>query len=282
MQAGFLYIPPIIKFLRSVLVKSGIKIYENSEVADIKKNTLAYSCLVNGKFITSPKVVITVGAWSCQFLRKINKSLFNFIPIVPIQQTLDYFAIPDNLRAKFSSPNMPVFAYLDVGIYGHPLYKKTPGLKVAYFDPHGAKLVKSQFNPARQELINNNRDFIRRCLPDIKEIKVVETEQNYYDMTPDNNFVIGEVPGNSNMYLAGGFCGTGFKFAPIVGRNLAELIYRKKTEFDIRRFSPFRFSRLTDLSFIKTLPMYTNYLFPRNWKYLTVGIKTLLNLNQLP
>jgi len=177
---------------------------------------------------------------------------------------------------------MPVFAYLDVGIYGHPLYKKSPGLKVAYFDPMGAKLTKSVFNPEVQNKINNNFDFIRQCFPVIKNIKIVKQEFNYYDMTPDNNFIIDLLPGFKNIFIAGGFCGTGFKFAPIIGKIMAEKILRKSSIYDISRFSAKRFGRFDNLTFLKTIPMYLNFFRPRNWKYLKKGIEAIFLIKKMP
>jgi glycine/D-amino acid oxidase-like deaminating enzyme len=39
-----------------------------------------------------------------------------------------------------------------------------------------------------------------------------------------------------------GWCGTGYKFAPWVGRVLAQLALQRGTVYDIRRFTPARFA----------------------------------------
>ncbi len=282
-DAGFLYIPEILKALKSELNKRGIKIYENSEVSRIARSGELLEITVNGnKKISTKNVSLSVGVWSLSLLDKIQGTKWLKLPIIPIEQQLDYFKVPKNKRRLFSAKKMPVFAYLDVGVYGHPLYKDSPGLKVAYFDPMGAKLTKQVFDPQKQNQINNNVDFIKRCFPGVKEIKIIDQEFNYYDMTPDNNFIIDELPGTKNIYIAAGFCGTGFKFAPIVGRVLAEKIFRKRTIFDFSRFSAKRFGRLNNLSFLKSFRMYTNFLYPRNWKYLRKGIEALLLIKKLP
>lgn len=279
-EAGFLYIPTIIKILKEELKKRGVKIYENSEVIRVKKNcndiTTVY--IKEKEEIKTTNVVVAVGAWSIEMLNKIDGAFWIKLPIIPIEQKLEYFKIPNYLREKFSSNEMPVFAYLDVGIYGHPVYGKSPGLKVAYFDPVGAKLIKSVFDPQTQKLINNNRDFIKICLPDIKKIEKIEEENNYYDMTPDNDFIVDELPGLKNIFLAGGFCGTGFKFAPLIGKALAEKVFRKNaTIYDFSRFSAKRFGKVSDLTILKTIPMYKNFLYPRNWKYIKKGLEAFIS-----
>ncbi|OGK52775.1 hypothetical protein A2966_04680 [Candidatus Roizmanbacteria bacterium RIFCSPLOWO2_01_FULL_41_22] len=101
-------------------------------------------------------------------------------------------------------------------------------------------------------------------------------------MTPDNDFIVDELPGLKNIYLAGGFCGTGFKFAPIIGRILAELVFRKQTIYDIQRFRASRFGKITDFTILKSVPMYKNFIFPRNWKYLKMGVDALMLHKKLP
>src|SRR3989338_7429122 len=282
-DAGFLYIPTIMSILKKQLRKRGVKIYENSEVVGIKEidgNVVIKTN--NGKIYKTKNVSLSVGVWAIEILSKIDKVNWLKLPIIPIEQQLDYFFIPKNKRELFSYKKMPVFAYLDVGIYGLPLYKKSPGLKVAYFDPMGAKLTKSVFNPEVQNKINNNFDFIRQCFPVIKNIKIVKQEFNYYDMTPDNNFIIDLLPGFKNIFIAGGFCGTGFKFAPIIGKIMAEKILRKSSIYDISRFLAKRFGRFDNLTFLKTIPMYLNFFRPRNWKYLKKGIEAIFLIKKMP
>ncbi len=282
-DAGFLYIPEILSALKNILRKKGVTIIENCSVTKVTKidDTINIICANSRKFSTK-KVVVAVGAWSLEMLGFIDGAKLLKLPIVPIQQILDYFAVPKKYTKLFSAQNMPVFAYLDVGIYGHPLYGKTPGLKVAYFDPLGAKLAKSVFDPQPQNKIRNNLDFIKNCFPLISPIERIEQEINYYDMTPDNNFIIDELPRVKNIYLAGGFCGTGFKFAPIVGKILAEMVFRQGTVYDIKPFSAKRFGSFANLSVIKSLPMYKNFIYPRNWGYLKQGIDALLLKTKLP
>lgn len=281
-DAGFLYIPDIIEGLTDLLNKKGVRVIGNFAVSKITRNNRSFEVKnLNGDIINCAKLIMTAGAWSLDLLDKFNETRFLKLPIIPIPQKLEYFKVPNNKTEIFNADKMPVFAYLDVGIYGHPLYKKTPGLKIAYFDPLGAKLVKSVFNPAKQLKIKNNRDFISECLPLLKNTQIVETEDNYYDMTPDNNFIIDKLPGIENAYIAAGFCGTGYKFAPVVGKIMAELAFRSGTVYDIKRFSAKRFGKFTNGSIIKSLPLYKNFIYPRNWKYLKSGFNALMLKNAM-
>lgn len=63
-----------------------------------------------------------------------------------------------------------------------------------------------------------------------------------YTLTPDRHFVIDVHPGFPNVAAAAGFSGHGFKFAPVVGEILADLVETGRTEHDIGLFRAGRFS----------------------------------------
>jgi glycine/D-amino acid oxidase-like deaminating enzyme len=63
-----------------------------------------------------------------------------------------------------------------------------------------------------------------------------------YDLVADDEFILGPVPGADEVFAGVGWRGTGYKFAPWVGRMLAELALQRGTEYDIRRFAPARFA----------------------------------------
>lgn len=67
------------------------------------------------------------------------------------------------------------------------------------------------------------------------------TAECWYTLTPDANFVIGSHPASDRVLLACGFSGHGFKFTPVVGEVLADLVVDGATRFDLSLFDPLRF-----------------------------------------
>jgi sarcosine oxidase len=64
----------------------------------------------------------------------------------------------------------------------------------------------------------------------------------HYDLTPDRDFALGAVPGTEDRVLiAAGFSGHGFKFVPVIGEVLADLVETGATRFDLDFLSPRRF-----------------------------------------
>jgi sarcosine oxidase len=50
-----------------------------------------------------------------------------------------------------------------------------------------------------------------------------------YTMSPDEHFVVDHLPGHSNVVIACGFSGHGFKFTPVVGEVLSDLACTGRT-----------------------------------------------------
>jgi sarcosine oxidase subunit beta len=66
-----------------------------------------------------------------------------------------------------------------------------------------------------------------------------------YAITPDENPIIGPLPGVEGFLCAIGFSGHGFQQAPTVGRILSELIVDGQTDFDLSPYAHDRFDRVT-------------------------------------
>jgi len=58
-----------------------------------------------------------------------------------------------------------------------------------------------------------------------------------YTLTPDRHFIIDIHPDYPNVVLAAGFSGHGFKFGPLIGELLADLLLNNEPEFPLDRFS---------------------------------------------
>ena len=67
----------------------------------------------------------------------------------------------------------------------------------------------------------------------------------FYMMTPDHHFFLGRLPGVQHVYGAA-LAGHGFKFAPVLGELLADLLTDMPSEFDCALFSPDRFASYQD------------------------------------
>jgi sarcosine oxidase len=82
---------------------------------------------------------------------------------------------------------------------------------------------------------------VRRCLT-VDPGPVVRAEPCMFENTPDNHFVVGVHPGHRQVTVAAGFSGHGFKFVPVIGEILADLVCHGKTAHPLALFDPGRFA----------------------------------------
>jgi sarcosine oxidase len=137
----------------------------------------------------------------------------------------------------FTSAAMPVIAYLDAGIYCHPIVDGlVDAVKIGYYNPPDV--------PRDRTPIDSVASFVEQCMPGLRDAEVRDVEDVDgcdYDLVADDEFVLGPIPGVEHAFVGVGWRGTGYKFAPWVGRVLAEHAVQGGTVYDIARFDPARF-----------------------------------------
>jgi glycine/D-amino acid oxidase-like deaminating enzyme len=88
--------------------------------------------------------------------------------------------------------------------------------------------------------LNLVKDTLTPDLVDVAAASGVDT--CWYDLVADDEYILGAVPGVPDVYTGVGWRGTGYKFAPWVGKVLAQLSVQRGTVYDIGRFTPARFA----------------------------------------
>lgn len=236
-EAGLLYCPPVTQALLAALKERHVRIFEQVDVTRIdERDGRLHITASNGEFATE-KLVVTAGLGTNEVLERIAGCSVRF-PLIPDRPSqCKYFIPPAEKREMFTVDVLPVFAYLDVGIYGHPIYEgKTPGVKIGFYNPPDVQRVNTS--------INDVHSFVNECMPalrDAQAVDVTDADQCFYDLVADDNFILGSVPGCAGIYAGVGWRGTGYKYAPWVGRALMQLALQGATVYDISRFSPERF-----------------------------------------
>jgi len=173
------------------------------------------------------KLVVTIGPWSNSLLRN------RLAAIRPTRQQLIYFK-PRNGLDQFRPESCPVFftdRHYGLPAAGIDAVKVSPKELSESVDPESAKRT------VDEQQIVDCREACRRFVPDIADGEVVQTKVCIYDMTENSDFVIDKDPESTDVVYGYGFSGHGFKFAPLIGRLLAELIQEEKPDFNLERFS---------------------------------------------
>jgi glycine/D-amino acid oxidase-like deaminating enzyme len=236
-DAGLLHVPPITGALLARLRAEEVAIEEKAVVNRIsrRRGLIAIDTAAGERM--AERLVLTAGLGSNALLARIEGCDLR-VPLRPDRPSESKYLIPPPAkRAMFIPSRLPVFAYLDVGIYGHPMLEgKTPGVKIGYYNPPD---VRRQVTS-----ITSVESFVAECIPELMDARVVDVEgadQCSYDLVADDNFVLGPIPGLPGGAIGTGWRGTGYKFAPVIGRTLMELALESRTVEDISRFAPERF-----------------------------------------
>jgi sarcosine oxidase len=90
------------------------------------------------------------------------------------------------------------------------------------------------------EEITKIRTIISQFFPGLRQ-RAITSEVCMYTMTPDGHFYLGERPGSDHVFGVA-LAGHGFKFAPVLGEILADLMTDVAPAVDINIFSPNRFN----------------------------------------
>ena len=241
-EAGFLYVPAITQALLAFLKERQVNIVEEVDVMRIEQRDSRLHVITHAGEFSSEKLVITAGLGTNDVLERVTGCAVRFPLMVDRPSQCKYFIPPAERRAMFTSDALPVFAYLDVGIYGHPIYEgKTRGVKIGFYNPPDVKVDVKGVNTC----IHDVYSFVDECMPalrDAESIDVTDVDQCSYDLVADDNFILGNLPGFSNICVGVGWRGTGYKYAPWVGRTLMQLALQQGTVYDISRFAPQRFA----------------------------------------
>ncbi len=237
--AGMTALPAIRATLLAHARAQNIEILENTEVTNITEGENGVHVETPGQTFTARKLALTPGRWINELLPALTGIGAYRLPLTMVKPDWAYFVAPVGREHMYDSDHLPVFAYLDVGAYGHPVYVGyTPGVKVGFYHP-------ADFDPVTSK-IQRPEDFIKACLPGFKKVQRIEKrdlEGCSYDMVQDDQFILGPLPGYRHIVLGSGWRGTGFKFAPLAGKIIAQLALQGGTIYDIRPFDPARFVR---------------------------------------
>jgi sarcosine oxidase len=190
------------------------------------------------------QLVVTADAWTNDVLAGLGHQ----VPLTVTQEQVTYFrpASPQS----FAPDRFPVWIWMDdPSFYGFPTYGE--GTVKAAQDCGGPPVTPQTRSfdpdPGRQRLL---AEFMARTFPGSGPVERSLT--CLYTLTPDRDFALGPVPGHPSV-LVGLGAAHGFKFAPTLGRLLADLAQTGKagTPVDVSAFALDR-PALTDPSFRPT------------------------------
>lgn len=235
-EGGILHASTCLQTLRRAILDLGGEIVENRRVTQIVHESSGrpiHLRLCSGEETAADRVVVSVGPWVHRLLGGLC------LPITLTRQYILYFS--GLTPASFGVGVFPAFVEKD--LYGFPIHKGSRRwLKIASHefgrpvDPDAAVLIEDA-------VIASTVYRARALLPALHRAELAHVEACIYDVSPDENFILDYLPGDQRITLATGLSGHGFKFGPLLGHLLSNLVREIQPEVPLGRFCLARFSR---------------------------------------
>ncbi len=175
-----------------------------------------------GETFEADHTLVAAGAWTHHLLpelqsvmRATGHPIFHLRPADP---------------ALFTPPNFTVFTadVANTGWYGFPLHPHAGIVKVAN---HGVGVPLHPEHDAREVYpsdIDHLRRFLADTFPALANAELVYTRRCLYNDTLDEHFWIDQHPEKPGLSVAAGGSGHGFKFGPVLGELIADVVEGKE------------------------------------------------------
>lgn len=233
--------------LQSLAQKQGAVIRGNSKVTGIftsgEEEELAVIELADGASISAHQCIVTSGAWTTSVLKNAPTSL----KIQPIATYGTYWKCTN--EEVYKPANFPVFInYENEFMYGLPMMDPKEGVKICRHDGPNVDPDTRAGVEQPAELAARLRTYVAKHFPHVDASAPSKTDHCMYSMTADENFIIDFLPvgaspmtasqgtATKNVVVGAGFSGHGAKMTPVIGKILAELALKGKTEHNIELF----------------------------------------------
>jgi glycine/D-amino acid oxidase-like deaminating enzyme len=239
LDGGVVDVPAVTRALTGALRERGVAVLEGVSPSAIARDGAPFRLRTGGRELRAGALVVTAGHGTNDVLSLLPGRTLR-VPIAKDRPSeAKYLTPPAAVRDRFVAGAMPTLAYLDTGIYCHPIVDGlVDAVKIGYYNPPDL--------PRSATPIDSIASFVEQCLPGLEGAAVRDVEdvdQCDYDLVADDEFVLGPIADVAGAFVGVGWRGTGYKFAPWVGLVLAELALTGATAYDIARFDPARFQK---------------------------------------
>lgn len=232
-DGGILAAEPALEAQLALALAAGAEVRTNETVRAIEPASGGVRVVTDRGTIAAGQAVVAAGPWIKQLLPDLS------VPIRVTRQAVGWFAPSDS--ALFARERCPVFMIEspDGIFYGFPAGPR-PGIKFARH--HSDEAVDPA--AAARPMDGADEAVLRTALAahvPAANGALLDAQTCRYTMTPDGDFILDRLPAAPAVIVASPCSGHGFKFAPVVGEILADLVTQGATPHDISRFRLARF-----------------------------------------
>ena len=224
--AGTLFVDACVQAQIDEAIRLGATLHGNEAVADWSTNGETVRVKTNIGEYQARNLVLTAGAWANALLSDLG------LQLNVLRKFVGWFPIRTN--EYLATNGLPTYFFELAGgaFYGFPSFD---GKTVKIGEHTGGQPVVDPSNVDREchpSDLERLHEFLKVHLPKVY-VDPIRHSVCLYTMSPDQHFMIDMHPHWNNVVFAAGFSGHGFKFCPVVGEVLADLIQRRSTALPI-------------------------------------------------
>ena len=210
----------VVELLLAQAQQAGVKIESECRVVELMTNGSRVVGIRDDQAVEhfADLVLVAAGAWTPTLLPELDAYM------ACIGQPVVHLRVED--AEQFRPPNFAVWTS-DIGTTGWYGFPATGDgiLKIGNHGP-GRRLRATDRKVVDPVDVSNCRRFLKTCLPSIAESPVVEERLCLYCDTFDHAFWIDYHPERPGLFVATGGSGHGFKFAPVLGNIISDVVER--------------------------------------------------------
>ena len=235
-EGGMLWALRAVSAVLGLAQRRGVKVRTHAQVVSLVRSGGEIKALKDsaGRLWEAGQFLFAPGAWTPDLLKAYR------LPVQVTRQQQLYLRPPCN-RGRYRPEHFPAFSVQSQGFYGFPLHihgfmkigdsrKGPPGKP--------GDVEEREITPQFERKV---RTFLKRFIPELAGFTEHEGHVCYYTGTKDGDFILDRLPDAANGFLMTGFSGHGFKFAPLLGQAMAQLMTGGKPELNLHRFRLSRF-----------------------------------------
>lgn len=236
-EGGMIWASRAVSAVLSLAQRKGARVRSNVRITSIIKDKHGIRAVKDdsGKSWPADKFVFTPGFWTGELLKSYG------IPMRVTKQE-QIFLRPLVNRGRYRAEHFPPFICAAGGFYGFPIH--IHGFIKIGANKLGPRVMRPNLADLRTYtpgFEKSARRFLKKFAPELGAFNEFEGHVGWFDNTLDGDFIVDRLPDAPNAVVAAGFSGHGFKFAPLIGQSIAELLIGGKSELNLHRFRITRF-----------------------------------------
>ncbi len=230
-EGGFLHTENCVAAMLQLAERHGAEKMVNTQVLDIQQSNHGVHIETRNGSVSAHSVVICAGSWVCDLVPSLKSK-------VSVQRKIMHWYAADKDQFGTTSHFKPFVVHdeeNDSWFYGVPDIDGS-GIKIGDHNYENNIAHPDQIDRTITQQDTGKVDqLVRSFLPGLG--KRMTSQTCLYTSTRNTDFILDRVPGFEAAYIASGFSGHGFKFAPVIGEIMGNMVRGQTSAFDLKPFA---------------------------------------------